>query len=99
MKKMKYIVIKDFLDRFNNKKLCKVGEEHVPPNEERAQLLIDKGFIEAVDDGNFAEEVEDGLIKLGGGYYELPNGEKVRGKEKALEALAALNEAGDVDVE
>lgn len=96
---MKYVVIRNFIDRFNNRRLCKVGEEHVPPNEERAQLLIDKGFIEAVDDGTAAEDVEDGLVKLGGGYYELPNGEKVRGKEKALEALEDLNKAGGLDGE
>jgi hypothetical protein len=40
------------------------------------------------------EEVSDlpeGLIKLSGGYFELPNGEKVRGKAKAIAALGALN--------
>lgn len=39
---------------------------------------------------------ESGLVNLGGGVYQLPNGEKVRGKEKALEALAELNK-GDED--
>jgi hypothetical protein len=42
----------------------------------------------------------EGLKHLGGGYYELPNGEKVRGKDSALEALAALAEkekAGEGD--
>lgn len=38
---------------------------------------------------------EDPQIKhLGGGYWVLPNGEKVKGKDAALEALKAL-EAGD----
>lgn len=94
---MKYVVIKNFFDRFNNRKFCSVGEDHVPPNDERAQLLLDKGFIKVVDGegGSDTAELEDGLIKLGGGYYELPNGEKVRGKEKALEALSALNETGE----
>lgn len=36
---------------------------------------------------------EDGLNHVGAGWYELPNGERVRGKEAAQEALAAL-EAG-----
>lgn len=39
-----------------------------------------------------AEATEEGLIVVGGGYYELPNGERVRGREAALEALAALEE-------
>lgn len=42
---MKYIVLKDFLDRFDNLRHCKPGEIHVPPNEERAKQLIDGGFI------------------------------------------------------
>lgn len=40
---------------------------------------------------------EDGLVKLGGGYYQLPNGEKVRGRENALEALAELNKQQNPD--
>lgn len=36
--------------------------------------------------------VEEEQIKhTGGGYYELPNGEKVQGKENALKALADLS--------
>lgn len=38
-------------------------------------------------------EAENELKHVGGGYYELPNGEKVKGKEKALEALAELKTA------
>lgn len=34
--------------------------------------------------------IEPELKHLGGGYYELPNGDKVKGKEAALEALKAL---------
>lgn len=46
---------------------------------------------------------ETGDLKhLGGGYYELPNGEKVKGKENAQVALAELKakealEAGEAD--
>lgn len=39
----------------------------------------------------FADDI--GLVNLGGGYYQLPNGEKVRGKDKALEALAELEQS------
>ena len=40
------------------------------------------------------EEVvnNEGTVKhVGGGYFELPNGEKVKGKELALEKLNELN--------
>lgn len=50
MKHVKYIVLKDFRDRFNNMRHCKPGEEHVPPNEERAKQLVDLGFISPVED-------------------------------------------------
>lgn len=36
-------------------------------------------------------ELEAQLNHTGGGYYELPNGEKVQGKENALKALADLS--------
>ncbi|WP_227397348.1 hypothetical protein [Jeotgalibacillus aurantiacus] len=48
----------------------------------RIDELIDKGFLVAAD-----AEVKAELKHLGGGHYELPNGEKVRGKEKAIAAL------------
>jgi hypothetical protein len=38
-----------------------------------------------------AEEAAEKTIKhVGGGVYELPNGEKIKGKAKAEAALAAL---------
>ncbi|URN94561.1 MAG: hypothetical protein NAG76_22555 [Candidatus Pristimantibacillus lignocellulolyticus] len=85
---MNYIVIKEFLDRFDNLRHCKVGESHIPPNDERADQLVEKGYIEPVDGNDTSDDGQ--LINLGGGYYELPNGEKVRGKDKALKALEAL---------
>lgn len=36
-----------------------------------------------------------GLKALRGGWYELPNGEKVHGREAAEEALAAADEGDD----
>lgn len=46
---MGYVVVKDFLDRFDNMKHCKPGDPHEPPNEERAKQLMDQGFIAAVE--------------------------------------------------
>jgi hypothetical protein len=45
---------------------------------------------EITDDGTTEDEFD--LPHLGGGYYELPNGEKVRGRDKAIEAFKALQE-------
>lgn len=45
---MKYVVIKDFLDRFDNNRHCRPGEPHEPPSEQRAKQLLDQGFISEV---------------------------------------------------
>jgi hypothetical protein len=37
----------------------------------------------------------DGVVKLTGGFFSLPDGSKVRGKAKALERLAELAAADD----
>ncbi|PDY18268.1 hypothetical protein COM83_25930, partial [Bacillus cereus] len=36
-----------------------------------------------------------GPVHVGGGYYELPNGEKIKGKDAALEALKQLAQVGE----
>lgn len=111
---MKYVVLKDFLDRFDNRRHCKPGEIHFPPNEERAKQLVELGFIapvegepkveevaqEVVEQNGGADEDQDtGIKHVGGGYWQLPNGEKIRGKENALKVLAEMNagEGGDLD--
>ncbi|MEC0242770.1 hypothetical protein P4H66_23445 [Paenibacillus dokdonensis] len=45
---MKYVVEKDFLDRFDNQRHCRPGDPHKPPNKERAQQLLELGFISEV---------------------------------------------------
>lgn len=57
---MKYIVLKNFYDRFDNMKLCKIGDGHEPPNEERANQLVKGGFIKPVPE----HEKLDDLDKL-----------------------------------
>jgi hypothetical protein len=44
------------------------------------------------------EPDEDGLKHLGGGVFELPDGKKIKGKSKALEALKALK-VGEPDAQ
>ena len=60
---------------------------------DRAKHLAKAGVIELVEN---TTPDETGLMNLGGGYYKLPNGEKVRGRDKALEALNQLKD-GEVD--
>ena len=46
-----------------------------------------------LDEGNEGDDQDIVYpIHVGGGHYELSNGEKVKGKEAAIEAEAALQE-------
>lgn len=49
------------------------------------------GSLNQPQEGN---DLLEGVEKLPGGFYVLPNGEKIRGREKALERLAELEAAG-----
>lgn len=58
-------------------------------------------FLTSEDDGEQGEENNDDsdldkdLKHVGGGWYLLPNGEKVQGKDEAVEALAGLNKGAE----
>ena len=59
---------------------------------------LDQGVVEVIDGDEPAvdepvEDVDDQpqVVHVGGGWYELPNGERVQGKEDALAALAELD--------
>ncbi|MCZ8518879.1 hypothetical protein [Paenibacillus caseinilyticus] len=43
-------------------------------------------------DADKDDELDPRLQHVGGGWYDLPNGERVRGKEAAAKALAELDE-------
>ncbi|EOR25013.1 hypothetical protein A499_06415 [Niallia nealsonii AAU1] len=87
-----YKVVAKFLDLEDNKREYKVGEtfprEGVEVSERRLAILstdqnaAKKVLIEKLEEGE-----EDVFPKhTGGGYYELSNGEKVKGKEAAEKA-------------
>lgn len=79
-------VIKRFKERNENLKLYEKGDTYTYKDKERVAFLIEKGYLE--EDEPQRENIKSDEIKhTGGGWYELPNGEKVKGKEKALEAL------------
>lgn len=70
-----------------------IGQE-ITVGEKEANELVEGGYAQYVDVPKTESEnpvIEtDQLKHVGGGWFELPNGEKVKGKEEALEALKEL---------
>lgn len=113
MNALKYPVLTTFRDK-HTKIIHREGTQYKTNDEKRAEELQALGFIgkplnesappdvatDAPD--NIPDNVEEWPKSAGGGYWDLPNGERVRGKENALKALAELNgtgEGGDSDDE
>ena len=81
---MAYEVIKNFKDKTDNGKLYKKDKHfYSHDDEDRIAFLIEQGFIRETQ----KKPPEELISHVGGGYYELPNGERVKGKEEALSAL------------
>ncbi|GIP38643.1 hypothetical protein J31TS4_19230 [Paenibacillus sp. J31TS4] len=93
---MKYEVKKEFIDK-HSKEYFSEGSVYETENTERADELAKAGFIsEEVMTKTEAEQAEEAALEerlnhVGGGYFELPNGEKVRGRENAIEVLKKLD--------
>lgn len=85
-------VIKRFKERHENFKLYEKGDTYTYENKERVAFLVKEGYLEEHFVGiDLATGKDKTAIKhTGGGWYELPNGEKVQGKEEAEQALAKL---------
>ena len=84
-------VIEDFKDLQDNDYIYYKGDpfprEGAVVSDERIQeLSSDKNKRKTV----LIKSVEEYPKHTGGGYYELSNGEKVQGKQKAVEAEEAL---------
>lgn len=67
---MKYVVAKEFLDRFDNMRHCKPGDPHVPQTEERAAQLIEQGFIAAVEEQKATRKRKSGVSTEDDGHGE-----------------------------
>lgn len=90
---MAYKVTTDFFDADDNKRLYEVGQTYpragFEVSKERIDYLLNKNndfknpFIKFVEDEVVNEEYPK---HVSGGYYELSNGEKVKGKNAAIEA-------------
>ena len=91
---MKYPVLRKFRDKYT-KRIHEKGATY-EANEERGAELQRLGFLgEPLPEPS--EEPE--LKHVGGGYYELPNGERVRGKDAALAALRGESDAETAESE
>ncbi|MCM3536590.1 hypothetical protein [Priestia endophytica] len=82
-------VIKTFRCK-NSSEIYRIGSVYESGNKARIRELMQKGFLEQQD----IEEVETAAMPedeqpfkhIGGGYYELTDGSKVKGKKNAIEA-------------
>ena len=68
----------------------------------RIAFLADEGYIEAKvvseennKDSALNAEFNQGVKHTGGGWYQLPNGEKIQGKDEALIAFEELQKSGE----
>ena len=96
----KYVVIKDFTDLQDGHHVYKAKDpfprKGTAKKERIDELSSDQNkrgepLIKEVEEDKEPENAEYPK-HTGGGYYELSNGEKVQGKEKAIEAEKALHE-------
>lgn len=86
---MKYPVIRTFRDKFT-KIIHDRGSFYETEDPRRGLELQRLGFVGEAEQkpDEPSREAQDAQLKpLGGGYYELPNGERIRGKANALAAL------------
>lgn len=87
-------VIREFVDK-DTQKFHRLNSEYRSKDLKRMNLLAEKGYIvfeapeESTEEASDREESVE-MEHVGGGIYELPNGQRVRGKAAALEALKAL---------
>jgi hypothetical protein len=86
---MGYKVLKTFRDK-ESMNIIAAGTEFEIEDAKRSDELIGLGYLEGEvsDESNLPEH-------LGGGYYQLSNGEKVRGKEEAIQAQIELDKSDD----
>jgi hypothetical protein len=84
-------VIKRFQDK-ESKKIHNVGDLYEHESADRVAFLVKKGFL----DENEVQPAESEFPKhTGGGYFELSNGEKVKGKDEAAAAEKELAKEGE----
>ena len=87
----KYTVKIRFKDKFT-KDIYPIGAEYVSDDESRVKYLQDEGYL----DVEYISNDENIFPKhTGGGWYDLSNGEKVKGKDEATAAEEELQKSGE----
>ncbi|WP_078434236.1 hypothetical protein [Metabacillus halosaccharovorans] len=98
---MSYKVKIPFFDKADNLKPYNEGDSYSHDDEERIAFLIEKGHLEGgvISEDPKKETPEPDKNEFpkhsGGAYYELSNGEKVKGKEEAFKAQKELDKSGE----
>lgn len=86
---MKRKVISRFRDK--DTKVVYKKNDIYEGNEKRVAHLVKRGRLEPSKSNDKKQEVEqekaNDMKHVGGGWYEISNGERVKGKEKAQEAM------------
>lgn len=84
----KYIVVKNFRDLERKGKLYKSGQPYEVEGLDEERITFLSNPIEALDGEPAIKKVNDESFPkhTGGGWYELSNGERLRGKEEAIQA-------------
>lgn len=88
---VQYKVLKRFEDK-ETKVFYSEDGFYAHPDQERIDFLIEKGYLEKRPDDSAAAEFPR---HTGGGWYQLSNGEKVKGKEEALAAEKDFQKSGE----
>lgn len=85
---MKYKVIKAFTCKLDHQKYAK-GDIYETDDPDRAAFLQKKGRLGAMIEAPRVElpANQEEPKHVGGGWYELPDGSRIKGKEEALKAL------------
>lgn len=88
---VQYKVLKRFNDK-DTKVLYSPDSFYTNEDQERVNFLIEKGYLakrpQQTETVSFPKHT-------GGGWYELSNGEKVKGKDEATAAEEDLNKEGE----
>lgn len=80
---MNHLVLNAFIDKETDVGYSK-GDMYESKDSKRIAFLVEKGFLQ----GNTA--VSKFPKHTGGGWYELSNGDKIQGKEEAVEVEQSL---------
>jgi hypothetical protein len=89
---MRFLVIKAFIDK-DTKKGYSVGSVYESEDSERIAFLVGEDYLEGEILPDKEQEGNEFPKHTGGGYYELSNGEKVKGKDEATAAEEEINQS------